>query len=72
MINPLQLTGQETPEQIATVYNDLVSQIVASDRTDVKKDENGNYFEANGRMPDGTYNLIIMKSGNNYQDVFTT
>lgn len=70
MISPIQLTANMTQTQMATAVNNTLQQIESENRTKVIKDENGQNRIVIGRMPDGTYGIVISNPGVNVYDIF--
>lgn len=71
MISPIQLTPGMTVAEIATAVNNTHRQIEAENRTKVVKDENGVNRIILGRMPDGSYGLLVTKPGIDAVELFT-
>ena len=70
MINPIQLTPNMDMATMVNAINDMMRQVEAENRTQTIKDESGNNLIIFGRMPDGTYGLLIMKPGKDALSVF--
>ena len=49
--------------QISQAVNDNFRQVESENRTKIMKDEQGNSRVILGRLPDGTYALVISKPG---------
>lgn len=63
MISPIQLTPNMTTAQLAMAINATFQQLESENRSETKKDENGDNRIIFGRFPDGTYGLAISKPG---------
>lgn len=72
MISPIQLTPNMDVATMVSAINDTFRQIESENRTQVIKDENGNNRIIFGRLPDGTYGLVISKPGNDVLSLFAS
>jgi len=63
MISPIQLTPGIDNSTMVSAINNNFQQIEAENRTKVIKDENGDSRIIIGKMPDGTYGIIVSKPG---------
>lgn len=72
MISPIQLTPNMDMATLVNAINDTFRQIESENRTQVIKDETGNNRIIFGRLPDGTYGLVISKVGQDVLSLFAT
>lgn len=61
MISPIQLTPNMDMATMTAAINDVFRQIESENRTQVIRDENGINRIILGRLPDGTYGMVISK-----------
>ena len=71
MISPIQLTPNMDSGTLANAINDTFRQIESENRTKVIRDEDGVDRIILGRLPDGTYGLIVSKPGVDVNTLFT-
>lgn len=58
-------------QMMASVINDNFAMLENLNRTQMFRDENGTNRIILGRLPDGTYGLVISKPGINVLNLFT-
>lgn len=71
MISPIQLTPNMDMQTLVNAVNDTFRQIESENRTKTIKDETGVNRIILGRLPDGTYGLVISKPGVDVNGLFT-
>ena len=70
MISPIQLTPNMDTATMVNAINDVFRQIESANRSQVIRDENGIDRVIVGRMPDGTYGVIVSKPGVDVKTLF--
>ena len=70
--SPIPVQPGMDPEMMAQVINQNNQQIAENNRTNLITDENGVNRVIIGRMPDGTYGVIVSKPGVDGNTLFTT
>ena len=70
MISPIQLTPNMDTATMVNSINDVFRQIESANRSQVIRDENGIDRVIVGRMPDGTYGVIVSKPGVDVKTLF--
>lgn len=70
-ISPIQTTPNMDMGSLTTAINDNFRQVESENRSKVMRDESGNNRIILGRMPDGTYGLLIMKPGYDALSIFS-
>lgn len=70
--SPIPVQPGMDPEMMAQVINQNNQQIAENNRTNLITDENGVNRVIIGRMPDGTYGVIVSKPGVDVNTLFTT
>ena len=69
--SPIQLTPNMDTATLVNALNDMMRQLEAANRTQIIKDENGVDRIVLGRLPDGTYGLIISKPDVDVKGLFS-
>ena len=69
MLSPVKLTPNMKMDTLVNAINNNFNQLELENRTKIIKDENGVNRIILGRLPDGSYALVISKDG---VDVFST
>ena len=72
MISPIQLTPGMDQKTMVSAINDAFRQIESENRTKIIKDENGDNRIIIGRLPDGTYGIVISKPAVDVLTLFAT
>ena len=72
MLSPIQLTPNMDSATMSSTLNAMFRQIESENRTKTIRDENGQDRIIMGRMPDGTYGIVISNEGVNVYDIFPT
>lgn len=71
MLSPIPLQPGMDQATMINAINDSFQQIVAENRTQVIKDENGVNRVLIGRAPDGSYGITVSKPGIDVLSVFS-
>jgi len=71
MISPIQLTPNMDMATMTAAINNTLRQIESENRTKVIRDEDGVDRIILGRMPDGTYGMVVSKPGVDVKSLFT-
>lgn len=70
MISPIQLTPDMDIGTMVNAINNGFRQVESENRTKIVRDEDGVDRVILGRMPNGTYGLIVSKPGKDVKELF--
>ena len=68
--SPIQLTPNMDTATLVNALNDMMRQLEAANRTQIIKDEDGVNRVLIGKLPDGSYGLVISKPGVDVRGLF--